>query len=373
MKVLVLSARRFKAHHDVFPLRVFAPDLRRAGIDVSFSHGLVNRALADADVVLVSSYQARRLLGGERSGEGNAGLVRRLARYPAKIIWFDSTDTGNIAHPEVVPWVSVYAKEQLWKDRQMYEKPLYQGVLFKDYYRRHHGVEDLRGRVREPAEAGAVAKLDLAWNLGLSDWRMLGRGRLTRVSRIFFPRANYHTASRPVLSLQERSVDISCRVRPWPDHRIVNFHRRSALSRVRGLGRDHLVCCEGMVNSAAYHRELHQARIVASPFGWGEICWRDFECNMAGALQLKPDMSHLSTWPEFYEADVTYVPHRWDYADFEEKARHILRNPRDYQHIADHGRRLLFQALGSDGGRRKFVEHFAIGAGMREIIRVYYA
>ena len=42
---------------------------------------------------------------------------------------------------------------------------------------------------------------------------------------------------------------------------------------------------------------MRHSRICISPFGYGEICWRDFEAILCGCLVVKPDMSHVETNP----------------------------------------------------------------------------
>lgn len=70
--------------------------------------------------------------------------------------------------------------------------------------------------------------------------------------------------------------------------------------------------------------ELSNSKIVVSPFGWGEVCWRDFEAIACGCLLIKPSMEHLETYPFRYEDGETYVSVRWDLADLEEKCRYYL-------------------------------------------------
>ena len=84
----------------------------------------------------------------------------------------------------------------------------------------------------------------------------------------------------------------------------------------------------------AYLRELTESRITFSPYGWGEICFRDFEAVACGSVLLKPDMTHLDTKPDIYEPGVTYVPVRWDLQDFAAKAEWILNNPASADAIA---------------------------------------
>ena len=42
---------------------------------------------------------------------------------------------------------------------------------------------------------------------------------------------------------------------------------------------------------------MRQSKIVVSPFGFGEMCHRDFEAWGCGAVLLKPRVDHLRTLP----------------------------------------------------------------------------
>ena len=75
------------------------------------------------------------------------------------------------------------------------------------------------------------------------------------------------------------------------------------------------VVWEGRVSRKEYMRELFNAKLCFSPFGYGEMCWRDIEAILAGAVLIKPRMDHLETLPELYDPGVTYLPSRWDFTD----------------------------------------------------------
>jgi hypothetical protein len=90
-----------------------------------------------------------------------------------------------------------------------------------------------------------------------------------------------------------------------------------------------------MVPQPRYDAELHDAKIVLSPFGWGEVCFRDFEAVRAGALLLKPDMSHLKTWPDIYIPGETYIPLDWDGGDLLEKVICYLEDEKERRRIAE--------------------------------------
>jgi len=89
----------------------------------------------------------------------------------------------------------------------------------------------------------------------------------------------------------------------------------------------------GMVPQKDYYRELSDSKIVLSPFGWGEVCFRDFETIITGGLLFKPDMSHLITWPNVYIPYETYIPLKWDGSDLLEKTEIYINNENERRRI----------------------------------------
>jgi|TARA_B100001971_G_C18262560_1_gene588369 hypothetical protein len=75
-----------------------------------------------------------------------------------------------------------------------------------------------------------------------------------------------------------------------------------------------------------YIKNLWNSKISLSPFGMGEICFRDFECMQYGTIILKPEQSKVKTIPTIYEEGVTYIGTEYDFSDLEEKIDYILTN-----------------------------------------------
>ena len=71
---------------------------------------------------------------------------------------------------------------------------------------------------------------------------------------------------------------------------------------------------------------LSKSRVSISPFGQGEICYRDMELMQLGTLMIKPDMSMINTNPNIYINDETYIPCKYDWSDLEEKVDYVLSN-----------------------------------------------
>ena len=82
----------------------------------------------------------------------------------------------------------------------------------------------------------------------------------------------------------------------------------------------------GRIHKRHYMRELQDSRLCFSPFGYGEVCWRDYEASYAGALLVKPDMSHIETAPDIFSADETYLACAWDFSDLGDVVERGLSN-----------------------------------------------
>ena len=75
-----------------------------------------------------------------------------------------------------------------------------------------------------------------------------------------------------------------------------------------------------------YIKNLMNSKISFSPFGMGEICFRDFECMQYGTIMIKPNHDLVKTIPDIYEAGQTYIDVKYDWSDLEEKIDYILSN-----------------------------------------------
>lgn len=86
---------------------------------------------------------------------------------------------------------------------------------------------------------------------------------------------------------------------------------------------------------------LRRSKCAISPFGMGEICFRDFETIQFGSVLVKPDMSLVKTIPNIYIPFETYVPVNLDWSDLEEKIEWIKTNPFLCKDIIENARAVL--------------------------------
>jgi hypothetical protein len=254
-------------------------------------------------------------------------LLRKLRAKYKRLVYFHDDAGGGIPRLEVLPHVDLLYSKALFRDRSLYKRELYGKELYSDYYHAKYGVEDPDPKQRAVAEDQAqLAKLRLSWNIGVGDYprEKLRQRAGVACARIFGPRAArfFYTRKKPVedpAGANTGRVDVHARIlltgRPS-----IAYQRRLIMERIAGDPR-FLV---GEAPQKRYNQELTASKIVLSPFGWGELCLRDFEAVRAGGLLMKPAMEHLETWPDVFLPGETYVPFSWDAEDLPEKAGEYL-------------------------------------------------
>ncbi len=135
----------------------------------------------------------------------------------------------------------------------------------------------------------------------------------------------FRAVSKPPMN-QARPFDVHARLGGVGTGDWYQRMRSEAFAKVRSLEHVRLTPTTP-IKKRAYLRELAQSKICFSPFGYGEVCWRDFESVYAGALLIKPDMDHIETAPNLFVPNETYLPLRWNFEDLSEVISGALADP----------------------------------------------
>jgi len=85
----------------------------------------------------------------------------------------------------------------------------------------------------------------------------------------------------------------------YPNAPEIRTHREKCIRELGKIRRS--VASVGRRPFPQYDRELRQSRVVVSPWGYGETCWRDIEAYFAGAILVKPWSGYVHTWPELFD------------------------------------------------------------------------
>ena len=266
------------------------------------------------------------------------GLMEKLRDKYRFIVFFDGYAAAGTHLLEVLPYVDRLFHKSIFTDSENYRKDLYSKRLFSDYYHREFGIKDTNPEYHTNFNLSSedAKRVELSWSIGLGDYPRHHRPQRVGVgvAQYISPDLGrcFRTGSSKApkdFSSPLRSLDVHSRV-GLVSSEAVAHQRKICLEIIAGDER----FATGVVPQKQYYRELEESKIIFSPFGWGEVCFRDFEAVFAGAMLLKPDMSHLKTYPDVYIPYETYIPVKWDGSDLLEKTTYYLDNNTERMRIA---------------------------------------
>jgi hypothetical protein len=269
---------------------------------------------------------------------GDLELMARLRNKYQTIVFMNGQPEAGTNRLDLLPYVDRLFYKSVFSDPENYTKDLYGKNLFADYYHRKYKIDDPGGAYRytPSLKNEDLKRIELSWNIGVGGYpRWHRRQRLgTVLARAGFPGTGriFRTRSAPpppdfsgdrrTIAVHARIDPVSCPSIAWQRHLYLD------------LIKDDPLFVTGLVSQGHYYEELFNSKIVLSPFGWGEVCFRDFEAIISGALLLKPDMAHLKTWPDIYIPYETYIPLNWDGTDIKEKTETYLADNKARERIA---------------------------------------
>jgi len=257
-------------------------------------------------------------------------LERLLAGLPTGVTkaYLDSFANNDIRWAGVFESTAFYFKKSLFTDLSQFTRPTYGHTNLTEYYGRLYGLDDEVTDWGVPQSA--LPKLRLAPNF-LTD-----------------PDLSAALMAEPKESPTEKEIDLHARLggtnaEGWYGE--MRRHAARAVDELQGLR----VAKGTGVSRQVFAQELQRSTACFSPFGYGELCWRDIEAIAAGAVLIKPDMSHLRTEPDLYRDGETYIACRWDFADLSDKLNEILADEERRLFLTDNARRIARAYLETSG------------------------
>ena len=289
----------------------FAP-FRRFRTELRQQLGLVIRYLTINAALSMSSSQIGRydLIGLKLSFLTPASEALRItqalkdsiAGSKSRLIIFDGDDDLNVLWPNTLSLADLYVKKHAYRDRGEYAVPRIGKSNLTDYVARTFGRSFAEDRIPASVPFGPALteKIFVGWNIGVDD-KIVGVAQRTLPS-----------------SPDNRAIDVASRAFA-PPHLWIHPLRDPVARTLESMAEEMRVSVpRHRVDQQEYYNEMLSATICVSPFGYGELCWRDFEAVLCGCLLVKPDMSHVETQPDIFIADQTYAPVKWDYSDLRE-------------------------------------------------------
>lgn len=298
------------------------------------------------DIVFLAFHHAKSWLG-QCSSEDRCRFLCQLKNNANLVCWLDIADSTGTCLFDVLPYVDKYMKKQVIKDKSLYAEKMYGGRCFTDYYHKKLKLvdESIESNNYPTLDRQYEDKICLSWNIGLSDMFANRWERYLLINHITIPNWSDWTKGR----------DIDIHYRGTGKGSLIGYQRRCCGDFLVKQEKWAHPDIKTRVSKPAFLRELNRSKAVLSPFGWGEVCFRDFESYAAGATLLKPSMEHCETWPDVYKANETYVPIKWDLSDLSQVLEEV--GSARYQQIARNGQALYKDTICSEQSKYDFVEH----------------
>jgi hypothetical protein len=265
------------------------------------------------------------------SAEDVIAGFRSVYEQPTRphLVFLDWYAPTSSPHFGVLPYLDRYLKRTVMVDFEEYRKPYVGGYAVADFVCGMLGLDLGNWKFGSEIPAGHEHKLWMGWNFGIGSTYH----KLVKFASVFGK------------SWSRRTVDVNRRLGPpakslAPNEWYQNY-RDAALKSMEPLVGKWRCSDYQRVPRRKYIFELLNSKMVFSPFGWGEVCFRDYEAVCCGALLVKPSMKHVVTSPNIYVDYETYIPVKWDLSDAASVIEYYLNNPEKASQIAKNAQEVL--------------------------------
>ncbi len=341
-KVTILSHRSRIADFTLYPVRKNKKALRESGYDINICYKPDEQTIT-SDILCLSSVIIRKWW---KEPDRVFEFIDYLKKFCNKFIYFDEFDSTSVTHFQLLPHVDLYLKKQLFKDKTLYTKSFYGDRIFTDFYHREFGICDEPSTLQsQPLDLALSHKVNLLWHLGLGD--MAGDilpPRLRKIKRYLPPSYNVKFVSPD----QPRPIDFMFRGTKKYSRNTLSFHRQR-MSEILSTITCRKAALLSRVSISEYKREMSRTKLVISPFGAGEIGVRDFEAWIYGAALMKPDMSHMETWPDVFIPGKTYFPIKWGFDNLESGINELIDDKKTRTALASNGQETYRRTISQKG------------------------
>ena len=228
----------------------------------------------------------------------------------------------------------------------------YGGRLFTNYYNKKFKLIDKNEIFNQVVKnKKLLKKIRISWNMGLADHGMFShiKQKIFSIFRIKFlirNTKNFYSANF------FRQKNLACRIGTFYKRETVQFQRKQIYNLLeKNLEMD-------KISRFKYLNEIKKSKISISPYGWGEICPRDFEIFLNGGILLKPEMKTIETWPNWYISNKTYIPFSWDISNLKTKISYVLNNYSKLKKIAITSQKKYLYFTTKKKSKNIFVDRF---------------
>ena len=305
--------------------------------------------LKGGDVLIIDYRYVRSLFVGwtEKSKSFVKNLCKKKRKKFKTLIFFDTGDSSGSRCFSILEYVDVFWKKQMLKDKDEYliDKGDKNWMLWIP-----DNLNSFKQNYDKPSKSD-LGKIKVAWNIALCGYYDTNVINQTFIANSKFSKLFLNTKFNS--AFKEGDLLTSYRV-SFKQKEGYDYQRKKIKEILLDINQKHDIRCEGKLPKREYLKEIKNAKVIISPYGYGEVCYRDFEAIVNGNLLIKPDVNHLLTFPNLFIENVTYVPIKWDASNLKAVLRKIENKPKQYAEIVEKGQSNFCQSIKSP---QIFVEH----------------
>ncbi|MCH7972656.1 MAG: glycosyltransferase family 1 protein [Bacteroidetes bacterium] len=318
--------------------------LKESGINLKF-HFKVNEKILDKDILFIDSFVFKTWWLKKK--ENIFSFLKDAKKQGVRVFWFDTSDSTWSTQLEVLPFVDKYLKNQIFANKNIYLKSFRTGRIFTDYFDELYQSGEKETHYSIP-EKSDLNKISVSWNSCFANYTKMRYNKSEYLKNFLYPLTSNLIRNKLRVSFtppdKKRDKTLNLRVGLSHTRPSVVSHRKATAEIVRKYTNS-----TGKVSLSEYFNELQNSKIGLGPFGLGEITLRDYEIIICGAALMKPDLSHLQTWPDLFQPSKTFVAYRWDLTDLDAKISNLLQNDSLRTEIAENAKNVYSHALSSVG------------------------
>jgi len=194
-------------------------------------------------------------------------ILKSLRKKTETLLFFDNADNPGYLHHDVLPYVDIYFKKQLFKDFSLYSKPLYKKRIFSDFYARNYNMKEENIYIPEfKLELKDQKKMSLSWNFALKDYRS---SNILNKFLYGLIRTNSLRFYKPSIN---RKMILAANYTVRNSYNLVYFQRNQLLKILKEMYKSNPRYSLGKIPKKQYLKTMRSSKAIISPFGWGEIC-----------------------------------------------------------------------------------------------------
>ncbi len=316
-------------------VKYFINELKESGFDIQFYEGK-NTKFYDSDIIIIDSRLFTDTTENKIRKKLNINIknqhlenLDKISKFNKNIVWLDSTDSSGTTSFEVLPYVNKYVKKQFYKDKNFYRKNFFRGRYYADYYQKKYDIEKNYEFNFFHLNEKDEKKLVLGWNIGVGNYfDIFNFKKYKKIECIFNSlfKKNYKELFKYTLGYHNKQklndVFYKFNLRDNDIKKTIHFQRNEVNKMLNN--RYHLV--NKRLSHKLYLEELRNSKISVGAFGWGEICYREFEAIKMGAAVIFPNVDYIETWPNIYQDNISYLSYKLDFSNLFEKIELLLQD-----------------------------------------------